>query len=304
MLLCNRGDSMKKLICLVVTLSILSGCVYAAPYRQDYFKTSSFHINAINKIVHKYNLDIYNNIASNVESITTSVRPNGPSEPVEPVTPEVEEKKDYLTFADVVGGLCVVTSVTKTIRDEEKVTKLTYYVNNNNYENYCFLNNDSKSYAGKYDEEYIKPGSLVYLSVNTKGIAKKYSVVGYIDSETKLPVIDATAVSGTYNSNKIKTVSSYLVKDYRSGKNIALELGNGETIIATEDARLYTVDINRKKTEVISGDCLGAEVYEAIYDDVENNTEVYPVVAIIYDEEAAFVCSYTTPMYIEGSIDK
>ena len=294
---------MKKLICFVVILCILSMGVYAAPYDYEYLKSSNFYIKAINSQVDKYNL--YASVkAPNVSTITTPVTPNGPSEPVDSTVPEVEEKKDYLTFADVVGGLCVITSVTKTIRDEEKVTKLTYYVNNNNYENYCFLNNDSKPYAGKFNEEQIKPGSLVYLNVNTKGIAKRYSVVGYIDSTTKLPVIDATAVSGTYTSSKIKTISSYLVKDYSSGKNTVLELGNGETIVATSDARLYTVDINRKKTEIISGDCLAGEVYEAMYDEKENTTEVYPVVAIVYDEEAAFVCTYTTPMYIQGDVTK
>ena len=294
---------MKKLICLIVALFTVSSCVYAAPYRYDYFKTGDFHIKAINSQVHKYNVATQNK-APNVGTITTPVRPNGPTDPVEPVNPEVSEPKDYLTFADVVGGLCVITSVTKTIHNEEKVTKLTYYVNNNNYENYCFLNSDSKSYAGKLDEEYIKPGSLVYLSVNKDGIAKRYSVVGYIDNNTKLPVIDASAVSGTYNSNKIQTVSSYLVRDYHSGKNIALELGNGDTIIATPEARLYTVDVGRKKIDVTSGDCLSGEVYQAIYDDAQNKTEVYPVVAIIYDEEAAFVCTYTTPMYIDGNIEE
>ncbi len=277
--------------------------VYAAPHKSEYYNSANFHIKAVNWSLNKHNLSAKYK-APGVETIVTPVRPNGPTDPVEPITPEAAEPKDYLTFADVVGGLCVITSVTKTIYNEEKVTKLTYYVNNNTHENYCYLNNDSKPYAGKFDEEYINPGSLVYLSVNTNGIAKRYSVVGYVDSETKLPVIDATAVRGTYNSNKIETISSYLVKDYHSGKNIALELGNGETIIATPDARVYTVDINRKKTDVISGDCLAGEVYEAMYDEQENKTEVYPVVAIIYDEEAAFVCSYTTPMNIEGNITK
>lgn len=292
---------MKKLICFVVIFCMFSVGVCAAPFNYEYLKTSNFYIKAINSQVDKFNL--YASVkAPNVGTITTPVTPIGPSEPVDSTVPEVKEEKDYLTFADVVGGLCVITGVTKTIRDEEKVTKLTYYVNNNNYENYCYLNNDSKSYAGKFDEEYIKPGSLVYLSVNNKGIAKRYSVVGYIDSETKLPVIDASAVSGTYTSDKIKTISSYLIKDYHSGKNTILELGNGETIVATSDARVYTVDINRKKTDVISGDCLAGEVYEAIYDEDKNMTEVYPVVAIVYDEEAAFVCSYTTAMYIEGNV--
>ena len=63
-------------------------------------------------------------------------------------------------------------------------------------------------------------------------------------------------------------------------------------------AQLYPEEVEA----IIGLDMSVPAFYEAIYDEDKNMTEVYPVVAIVYDEEAAFVCSYTTAMYIEGNV--
>ena len=110
---------MRRIVCLVLSMCILTSAAFAAPYRLEYFDTSNFHAKAVVSALNRYNL------SAQYEAPVVKPENNNSS-----VT-DIEEEKDYVTMADVVGGLCVVTSVTKTLYNQEKMTKLTYYVNNN-----------------------------------------------------------------------------------------------------------------------------------------------------------------------------
>ena len=142
----------------------------------------------------------------------------------------------------------------------------------------------------------------MYISLKEGGIVRRYSVVGIMDPATKTPIIDNSALRGTYSSDKINPVYSYIVDYHHNNDNIAIVIGGEDVIVATSDSKLYTVDINARKTEIISGDCFAADIYESTYDEETDKTTAYIIFAIEYDDEAVFVCSYTTPVEIDGDV--
>ncbi len=282
---------MKKLICFILALCIMTSTALAAPYRLEYFNTTKFHIKTLLGVAKSHNVDV------------EYIKDGNTNKPINnDLANDTSTVKDYTTMSDVVGALCVITSVTKTLYNEEKMTKLTYYVNNKSSEYYCYISNDSRVYAGKYDVDDINVGSLCYISLKDDAVVRRYSVVAVMDNVSNTPVIDVTALNGTYKSSKINTKYSYIVDYHYSGDNIVIEIEDEDAIIATKDSRLYTVDINRKSTQVTSGDCLAADIYKATYDEQTNKTTAYMMFAIEYDDEAVFVCSYTTPVYIDGNV--
>lgn len=287
---------MRKLICIIMALCIMTSTVMAAPYRYEYFNTTKFHIQTLLNTAKKYNVDVeYKKPAENNNGTNTSENNSSGST-------DTSDVKQPNTMSNVVGSLCVVTSVSKALDNQEKVTKLTYYVNNSSEEKTCYINNDSYVYAGNYDVDNINVGSLVYIDLKDDAIVRRYSVVAVTDTATNLPVIDYTALYGTYSSSKIKPVYSYIV-DYRTaGGNILIMTENDYEIVAAKNAKLYTVDIDKRNTNVVSGDCLAADIDRADYNEQTGKTKAYMMFAIEYDDEAVFVCSYTTPVEIDGDV--
>ncbi len=295
---------MKKLICFILALCIITSTAMAAPYRLEYFNTTKFHVQSLREVAKNHNVDLeYKKVASGVSTTDQPISGNsGITDSSVDTSVDSAIAKDYKTMSDVVGALCVITGVTKTLYNDEKMTQLTYYVNNSPMEYSCYISDDSRVYAGKYDVEDINVGSLVYINVKEGGVVNRYSVVAVMDNVNNAPVIDASALKGTYKSSKINLVYSYIVDYHNVDDNIVIEVGNDYALVATEQAKLYTVDINRKNTEVVSGECFAEEIYEATYDEQTDKTTAYMIFAIEYDDEAVFVCSYTTPVEIDGDV--
>ena len=291
---------MKKLICFILVLCIITSTAMAAPYRLEYFNTTKFHVQSLREVAKNHNVDLeYKKAASGV---STTDQPISGNSGITDSSVDTSAVKEYKTMSDVVGALCVITGITKTLYNQEKMTMLTYYVNNSPMEYSCYISDDSRVYAGNYDVEDINVGSLVYINVKEGGVVNRYSVVAVMDNVNNVPVIDASALKGTYKSSKINLVYSYIIDYHNVDDNTVIEVGTDYALVATEQAKLYTVDINRKNIEIVSGDCLAGDIYQATYDADTDKTTAYMIFAIEYDDEAVFVCSYTTPVEIDGDV--
>lgn len=296
---------MKKSISVMIALCLILINASAAPYKTEYFNTTQFHISTLINAAKKHNVNIeYNKPSSTAPSINTVA--GGSTIGISPdlsvdtsIDPAVSNTPK--TMSQVVASLCVITGVSKTLYNQEVVTQLTYRVNNSPVEYTCYINDDSRVYAGKYTVDDINPGSLCYIGLGNGAVVKRYSVIAIIQSG--LPVVDVSAMNGTYNSSKINVVYSY-IKEYYNGRNdnIAIETDGDSYLVVTENSKQYTVDFNRKNVKVLSGDCLNSEIYKATYDSETDKTTAYPIFAIEYDGEAVFVCSYTTQIIIDGDV--
>ncbi len=270
---------MKKIISLTIILSLILTTVSAAPYKNEFLNREFFSMNFIDFLFNGKKFDVSD------EKL-----------------PEKDEKP-VKTMASVTASVCIANSVSKALISGEDAIKVTFYTGGKDTLYECYFTDSSRTKGGLYTYKDITAGSLFYVSVNDDSFVTDYSVVSVISKITKLPTVDASAITYNLLSPKAECRTSY-IKDYRKKDDrIIVEFINGEVHSVNEDAFSYTLD-NQGKTLVVDTDSfLSGDVDKALYDETTGTTIAYPVIAFLWDGEVVAICSFGIPAALNGNLE-
>lgn len=270
---------MKKIISLFIILSIIFITVSAAPYRNEFLNREFFSMNFINFLFNGKKFDV-------------------PDEQV-----QEKEEKPVRTMESVTASVCIANSVSKALVNGEDAVKVTFYTGGKDTLYECYFTDSSRTKGGLYTYKDISAGSIFYVSVDDESFVTNYSVISVISKITKLPATDSSAMTYNLVSPKAECRSSY-IKDYRrKDDRIIVEFVNGEVHSVNDDAFSYTFDNNGRTLVIDTDTFLAGDVDKAMYDDTTGTTIAYPVVAFLWNGEVVAICSFGTPVALNGNFE-
>lgn len=274
---------MKKLICLYIALNIVLTGAFAAPYDFEYLTSGRYALITLMQSMANASDGGKNDTAASSSSDTD------------------KEKPKHRHISEVAAAVAVTDSISYCTYDGEDMKKMTYYVNGGEEKKECYFDSGSYNMGGKYDYDDLTAGSLVYVDLDKNGIVGEYHIVAVFDKASGLPKVDSS-VTISFGNGKIKSVNSYIL-DYRYRNDFYnIELTNGNNISVPSDSYMYTVEPERISVRIHTDTFSGGDVYKAEYRDDLGKTVVYPVISVLYKDEAVFTCTYSTPVYINGDI--
>ena len=206
-----------------------------------------------------------------------------------------------LTMADVVGGICVVSSVMHATVGGEDAVKVTYYANGSETARECYFVSSSRT-NGKYKYDDITSGSLIYVSLRSDATVGKYAVMSVIGSNGA-PVVDTAAFRANFSSSKANFEFSYIADTRTRNGGTVVTTGSGEALVINKNTFCYTFDNSARNAKVTVGDFMSGDVDTAEYDETADKSRVYCIYAVTYDGETMAICSFSKPITVDGNAE-
>lgn len=284
---------MKKIIASAMAFTMLCTTALAAPTKNKFYNENTFARDMLaytaSKIVKDTKPDSTPDNGSNDNKGDTGNNGN---------TTNPDSGKS-LTMADVVGGICVVSSVMHATVGGEDAVKVTYYANGSETARECYFVSSSRT-NGKYKYEDITSGSLIYVSLRSDATVGKYAVMSVIGSNG-VPVVDSAAFRANFSSGKANFEFSYIADTRTRIGATVVTTGSGESLVTDKNTFCYTFDNSARNSRVIVGDFMSGDVDTAQYDESTDKSVVYCIYAVTYDGETKAICSFAKPITVDGN---
>lgn len=277
---------MKKIVASVLAASLICTSVCAAPTKNEFYNKNTF---------------IRNFFAFIMETVNKNAQTDKPGQIADDKKDDTQtDTNKRLTMSDVVGGICIVSNVSRSSYIGEDAVKITYYANGNETARECYFVSSSRNGGVRFNYDDITVGSLIYVSLRTDATVSKYAVMSVVGSNG-IPVVDENSFKANFSTTKAASEFSYITDTRARNGNTVVTLGNGEVLVIDKNTFCYTFDNTAKNAKVTVGDFMAGNVDSPNYDETTDTSTVYYVYAVTYDGETKAICSFAKADRISGN---